>query len=289
MTRLAYVQGRFRPLPAAAVSVEDRGYQFADGVYEVVKAVDGEPRDLDRHLARLRRSLAELRIPEPVSGRALTAIVRESLRRHRLRLAIVYIQVTRGVAPRNHTFPPAARPALVVTVRRAPFPGEAERRHGVGVVTRPDQRWHRPDIKSICLLPNLLARQEAVEAGCREAWLVGPEGEVREGSSSNAWIVDRDGRLITHPADRRILAGITRSVVLELAREEGIEVVERPFTVQEARAAREAFLTSTTSLVLPVTRIDGRPVANGHPGDTTRRLAARYAERHGLPPAVTGV
>lgn len=289
MTRLAYVRGRFRPLPAAAVPVEDRGYQFSDGVYEVVKAVDGEPRDLDRHLARLRRSLEALRIPEPVRGRALPAIVREALRRHRLRFAIVYIQVSRGTAPRNHPFPAAARPSLVVTVRRAPFPTEAERREGVGVVTLPDQRWHRPDIKSISLLANVLAKQEAVEAGCREAWLVGGDGFVREGSSSNAWIVDRDGRLVTHPADGHILAGITRSVLLEIAREEGIEVVERPFTVEEAHAAREAFLTSTTSLVLPVTRIDGRPVANGRPGETTRRLAALYAAREALPPELAHV
>lgn len=283
MARFAYVQGRFRPIGHPAVQVEDRGYQFADGVYEVIKAVDGEPRDLDRHLARLARSLRELRIPEPVHGRALPQIVREALRRHPLRLATVYIQVTRGTAPRNHLFPAAPKPSLVVVVRRAVFPTEAERTRGVAVVTRPDLRWGRADIKSIALLANVLAKQEAFEAGCREAWLVGEDGFVREGSSSNAWIVDRDGRILTHPADHRILAGITRSVVLELARCEGLEVVERPFTVEEALAAREAFLTSTTSLVLPVTNIDGRTVANGRPGEVTRRLARLYAERAGLP------
>lgn len=282
MTRFAYVRGRFWPLQAAAVPVEDRGYQFADGVYEVIKAVDGEPRDLERHLARLERSLAALRIDQPLRGRALGCVVREALRRHPLRLAVLYLQVTRGVAPRNHPFPAAIRPSLVITVRRARFP-DAQERSGVGVITRPDLRWARPDIKSIALLPNVLAKQEAVEAGCRETWLVGEDGCVREGSSSNAWIVDRDCRLVTHPANQHILAGVTRSVVLELAREEGIPVVERPFTLEEAYAAREAFLTSTTSLVLPVTRIDGRTVANGAPGEITRRLARRYVERQGLP------
>lgn len=283
MTRYAYVQRRFRPIQMATVAVEDRGYQFADGVYEVIKAVDGEPRDLDRHLARLSRSLHELRIAEPVQGRALPQLILEALRRHPLRFATVYIQVSRGTAPRNHAFPKAAKPNLVIAVRRAVFPTEAERMRGVGVITQPDQRWARADIKSIALLPNVLAKQAALEAGCREAWLVGEDGYVREGSSSNAWIVDRDGRIRTHPADHRILAGITRSVVLELARSEGLEVEERPFTVAEALVAREAFLTSTTSLVLPVTSVDGRVIANGRPGEITRRLARRYAERSGLP------
>ncbi|GBD43872.1 D-alanine aminotransferase [bacterium HR40] len=283
MSRLAYVTGRFLPLRQARVSVEDRGYQFADGVYEVIKAIDGEPLDLDRHLARLDRSLSELRIPKPLVGRALEQVAREALRRHPLRFAILYLQVTRGTAARAHAFPSGVRPNLVITVRRAQFPGEAERREGVAVRTLPDLRWGRPDIKSIALLPNVLAKQAATEAGCREAWLIGTEGEVREGSASNAWIVDGDGRLVTHPADRRILAGITRSVVLELARAHGIEVVERPFSLEEALVAREAFLTSTTSLVLPVTRIDGRAVANGRPGAITRELARLYAARCGLP------
>ncbi len=289
MTRQAYVNGRFLPIGRAEVAIEDRGYQFADGVYEVIKAVDGVPRDLERHLARLERSLAALRIPPPMSARALALVIGEALARNPIRKAIVYLQVTRGVAPRNHLFPHDARPSLVITVRRAPFPSDRERAEGVAVISLPDQRWGRCDIKSISLLANLLAKQQAAEAGCREAWLVDGEGRVTEGSASNAYIVDSEGRLVTHPSGPRILGGITRSVVLELAREAGIEVVERPFTLEEAKAAREAFLTSTTSLILPVTRIDERAVANGVPGSTTRHLARLYAERSGIPEAAAGL
>ena len=289
MTRQAYVDGRFVPIARARVAIEDRGYQFADGVYEVIKAVAGEPRDLDRHLARLERSLGELRIPAPMSMRALSLVIREALARNPVTKAIVYLQVTRGVAPRNHLFPSAVRPSLVVTVRRAPFPSDRERAEGVAVFSLPDQRWGRCDIKSISLLANLLAKQQAAEAGCREAWLVDEAGRVTEGSASNAYIVDGEGRLVTHPLGPRILGGITRSVVLELAREAGIEVVERPFTLEEAKRAREAFLTSTTSLLLPVTRIDEQVVANGVPGSVTRRLARLYAERVGIEEAAAGL
>ena len=289
MTRQAYVDGRFVPISRARVAIEDRGYQFADGVYEVIKACDGEPRDLDRHLARLERSLGELRIPPPMSMRALALVIREALARNPLRKAIVYLQVTRGVAPRNHLFPSRVRPSLVITVRRAPFPTDRERAEGVAVLSLPDQRWGRCDIKSISLLANLLAKQQAAEAGCREAWLVDREGRVTEGSASNAYIVDGEGRLVTHPLGPRILGGITRSVVLELAREAGIEVEERPFTLEEAKRAREAFLTSTTSLLLPVTRIDEQVVANGAPGSVTRRLARLYAERVGIEEAAAGL
>ena len=289
MTRQAYVDGRFVPIGRARVAIEDRGYQFADGVYEVIKAVAGEPRDLDRHLARLERSLGELRIPAPMSMRALSLVIREALARNPVTKAIIYLQVTRGVAPRNHLFPSAVRPSLVVTVRRAPFPSDRERAEGVAVLSLPDQRWGRCDIKSISLLANLLAKQQAAEAGCREAWLVDEAGRVTEGSASNAYIVDGEGRLVTHPLGPRILGGITRSVVLELAREAGIEVVERPFTLEEAKRAREAFLTSTTSLLLPVTRIDEQVVANGVPGSVTRRLARLYAERVGIEEAAAGL
>ena len=289
MTRQAYVDGRFVPIARARVAIEDRGYQFADGVYEVIKAVAGEPRDLDRHLARLERSLGELRIPAPMSMRALSLVIREALARNPVTKAIVYLQVTRGVAPRNHLFPSAVRPSLVVNVRRAPFPSDRERAEGVAVLSLPDQRWGRCDIKSISLLANLLAKQQAAEAGCREAWLVDEAGRVTEGSASNAYIVDGEGRLVTHPLGPRILGGITRSVVLELAREAGIEVVERPFTLEEAKRAREAFLTSTTSLLLPVTRIDEQVVANGVPGSVTRRLARLYAERVGIEEAAAGL
>jgi D-alanine transaminase len=282
MARIAYVNGRYLPLQSAAVAAEDRGYQFADGVYEVIKVLGGEPRDLERHLDRLARSLAALEIAPPMTRRALESVLRETLRRNQLSNALLYIQVTRGSAPRNHLFPRRARPSLVVTVRRPAFPGEREREEGVGVITRPDLRWGRCDIKSISLLPNVLARQSAAAAGCREAWLVDREGIVTEGSASNAYIVDAGRRLITHPLNERILGGITRSVVLELARQDGIEVVEQPFSVEQAHAAREAALSSTSSWLLPVTTIDGRPVSNGMPGHVVRRLMALYAGHLGV-------
>jgi D-alanine transaminase len=276
MSRIAYVNGRYLPISAPAVPVEDRGLQFADGVYEVVKAVDGRLCDLDRHLDRLERSLAALAIPMPMSRAALARVLRETLRRNSLANAGVYLQIDRGVAPRNHLFPKDARPSLIVTVRRASFPKAVELAEGVGVITLPDQRWKRCDIKSVSLLANVLAKQQGAEAGCREVWLYDADGRVTEGSSSNAYIVDRAGRLVTRPLGPEILGGVTRAVVLELARAAGIEVVERSFTVAEAHEAREAFLTSTSSLVLPVTTIDGRPVANGMPGSVSRELLRRY-------------
>jgi D-alanine transaminase len=282
MARIAYVNGGYRPLQSAMVAAEDRGYQFADGVYEVIKVLGGQPRDLERHLDRLARSLAALEIAPPMTRRPLESVVREILRRNRLSDALLYMQITRGVAPRNHLFPRRARPSLVVTVRRPAFPGEREREEGVGVITQPDLRWGRCDIKSIALLPNVLARQSAAAAGCREAWLVDREGIVTEGSASNAYIVDRAGRLITHPLNERILGGVTRSVVLELARRDGIDVVERPFSLDEAQAAREAALSSTSSWLLPVTSIDGRPVSNGMPGHVVRRLMGLYAGHLGI-------
>jgi D-alanine transaminase len=282
MARIAYVNGRYCSLQSAAVAAEDRGYQFADGVYEVIKVLSGQPRDLARHLDRLARSLAALDIAPPMPRRALESVLQETLRRNRLANALVYLQVTRGTAPRNHLFPKRARPSLVITVRRPAFPGEREREQGVGVITQPDQRWGRCDIKSISLLPNVLARQGAAAAGCREAWLVHRDGVVTEGSASNAYIVDAPGRLITHPLNERILGGVTRSVVLELARRDGIDVVEQPFSVDEAHAAREAALSSTSSWLLPVTTIDGRPVSNGMPGHVVRRLMALYVGHLGI-------
>jgi D-alanine transaminase len=276
MARIAYVNGRYRPLAGEAIALEDRGYQFADGVYEVIKVLAGRPRDLERHLDRLQRSLAALEIAAPMSRAALTSVLFETLRRNRLRDALLYVQVTRGTAPRNHVYPKQARPSLVVTARKPGFPNARERAEGVGVITLPDLRWGRCDIKSISLLPNVMARQQAAAAGCREAWLVDQAGRVTEGSASNAYIVDQGGRLVTHPLSERILGGITRSVVLELARAEGIPVDERPFSVAEAQAAREAALSSTSSMLLPVTAIDERTVGNGHPGSVVRRLLELY-------------
>lgn len=289
MARIAYVNGRYLPLHRGAVAIEDRGCQFADGVYEVIKTVGGgPPLDLDRHLRRLERSLRELRMEPPMARGAMLAVMRELLRRNGLRDAKIYVQISRGVAARDQAFPaPGTRPSVVMTVRRAGWPSDEQRERGVAVATAPDLRWKRCDIKSISLLANVLHRQEAAERGCREAWLYDEEGRVTEGSTSNAWIVDGGGgRLLTHPTGPRILGGVTRDVVLELARADGIEVAERPFSLGEARGAREAFLTSTTSWVLPVTRIDGRPVGDGRPGPVTRRLMRLYGDHvHHAPPA----
>jgi D-alanine transaminase len=276
MARIAYVNGRYRSLAGAAIAIEDRGYQFADGVYEVIKVLSGRPRDLERHLDRLERSLAALSIRPPMTRAALRGVLAETLRRNRLRDALLYVQVTRGSAPRNHIYPKHARPTLVVTVRKPSFPSASEREHGVGVITLPDLRWGRCDIKSISLLPNIMARQQAAAAGRREAWLIDRDGQVTEGSASNAYIVDQDGRLVTHPLTERILGGVTRSVILELARADGIPVIEQPFSLAEAKAAREAALSSTSSLFLPVTAIDDRTVGNGHPGTVVRRLMTLY-------------
>lgn len=282
------MNGRFVPLAAATIAIEERGLQFAHGVYEVLKAVGGRLVDLDRHLERLERSAAAIEVPLPLSRAALVLLLEELLRRNRLHDAAVYVQLSGGVAPRNHAWPPGLRPSLVATVRPARFPTTAEMASGVRVITLPDERWARCDVKSIALLPNVLAKQRAAAAGCREAWLVDRDGFVTEGASSNAWIVDRNGTLVTRRLEPAILGGVTRAVLLELARAEGIAVAERPFRPEEALGAREAFLASTTSLVLPVTEIDGRPVGNGRPGSTTLRLARLYAAHVGLAPATHG-
>jgi D-alanine transaminase len=276
MARISYVNGRFLPHVQALVHVEDRGYQFADGVYEVIAIRDGEPANEALHFARLERSLAGLRIAAPMSPRALDLVIRQLVRRNRLRDGIVYLQVTRGVAPREHRFPDHARPSLVLTARRArPLRAEAVE-EGVAVITIPDIRWGRCDIKSIALLPNALGKQEAYEAGAYEAWQIDAEGMVTEGTSTNAWIVTDTGEVVTHPADHAILDGVTRVRVIDIARAAGIAVTLRPFSVAEAKAAREAFLTSTTAALLPIVQIDDSPIGDGWPGPLTRRLRALY-------------
>jgi D-alanine transaminase len=276
MFRIAYVNGRYSRADESAVHIEDRGYQFSDGVYEVVAVVGGTLVDAAPHMARLTRSLEEMRIAWPVSRRALDHIIAEVVRRNGVVDGMVYLQITRGVAPRDHAFPARARPALVVTAKRlAPQKPELAER-GVPVITIPDIRWQRCDIKSVSLLPNILGKQQAKEAGAYEAWQVDGEGIVTEGTSTNAWIVDAKGAIVTHPADHFILGGITREVVLKVARASGIEVAERPFTLKDALAAREAFLTSTTAAVLPVVSIDGRKIGGGRPGPVTLSVRERY-------------
>jgi D-alanine transaminase len=284
MFRIAYVDGRYLPRARASVSVEDRGYQFADGVYEVCEVKAGRLVDEERHMARLDRSLGELGIARPMSSAALSVVLRETVRRNRVHDGTVYVQVTRGVAPRDFPFPsPAPRPTVVVLARRSDRARlEQLADEGVAVVTVPDIRWRRVDIKSVALLPNVLAKQAARAQGAREAWLVDGQGRVTEGASSNAWIVDRDGTLITHPLGHGILPGITRSVVIDMLKAQGLRFEERAFTVEEAYAAREAFITSASQIVLPVVRIDGRPVGNGAPGLIASRLRRDYHQHAAL-------
>lgn len=276
MPRFAYVNGRYVRHRDASVHIEDRGYQFADGVYEVAAVVDGTFVDEELHLDRLERSLRELRIAMPTSRANLKLIARELVRRNGLTYGFIYIQVTRGVASRNHPFPVGVKPALVMTTKQLKPLSEAVLNQGISVITTPDLRWKRRDIKSVSLLPNCLAKQEAVERGAGEAWMVEADGTVTEGSATNAWIVTQEGHVVTRKAGNEILNGITRQVLLRVLAEEGITLEERPFTVEEAYGAREAFLTSSNNFVVPITKIDERPIGNGHPGLVTGKLRAAY-------------
>ena len=276
MSRIVYVNGRYLPHESAAVHVEDRGYQFADGVYEVFAVHEGRLADAGPHHERLERSLRKLEIAPAVSRGSLDHIISEVIRRNRLRFGIVYLQMTRGVARRDHAFPATVSTSLVVTARRGGRPSPGLQDAGINVITVPDIRWDRCDIKSVSLLPNVLAKQEARRAGAFEAWQVDQDGFITEGTSTNAWIVDTDGNLVTRQLENAILSGITRLVLSDLATREGIEIVERPFTTEEAKAAPEAFLSSTTSFVMPVTRIDDTEIGNGEPGPVTKKLRALY-------------
>jgi len=284
MTRIVYVNGAYHPYDQASVHVEDRGFLFADGVYEVCEVKAGHLIDERRHIDRLHRSMDELRMTAPMSRRALGVIMRETVRRNRVREGLVYLQVTRGATRRDFAFPPDDTPPTLVcfarSVSSAGRTGPATK--GIGVVTMPDIRWRRPDIKSVALLPNALARQAALDAGAQEAWLVDDEGYVTEGASCNAWILTENGELVTRPAGTGILRGITRTVVVEVIEKRGLELVERAFTVAEAKAAKEAFNTSATGLIKPVVAIDGAMIGEGKPGPLTlelRSLFHDFAER----------
>ncbi|KQZ33861.1 D-amino-acid transaminase [Caulobacter sp. Root1472] len=281
MSRFAYVNGRFVRHGEAAVHIEDRGYQLADGVYEVWAVFGGKLADAAGHFARLWRSLDALKIAHPMSEKALTVVLREAIRRNKVVEGMVYLQVTRGVAPRDHAFPnPAVPPAVVITAKRVDrAAAEAKAAKGQSVVTVPETRWGRCDIKSIGLLPNALAKQVAREHGAVEAWFVDEMGLVTEGASSNAWIVDAEGRLRTRDTQANILRGITRSSLLDVIAEAGLPVAEQPFTVEEAKAAREAFITGAGTLVLPIVRVDGAQIGDGQPGPVATRLRRLYIER----------
>ncbi len=279
MGRIAYVNGRYVPHGQACVHIEDRGYQFADGIYEVILLKAGRLTDLDEHLDRLERSAVELSLVLPVTRPTLVHLLEQVALRNKLPDALIYLQVTRGVAPRNHAFPVGVRPALVITAKRLAHPIGDEPEPAIDVITMPDIRWGRCDIKSVALLPNVLAREEAKQQGAGEAWFVDRDGFVTEGSSSNAWIVDAKGRLITRQLDKGILPGITRAVVAEIARAFQMTIVERPFTVAEAKAASEAFITGTSAFIHPVKSIDGHKIGDGTPGPISARLYAASLAR----------
>ena len=278
MSRVAYVNGAYRPLAVAHVSIDDRAFTFGDGAYEVCEVRNGALIEETRHLQRLTRSLASIRIAWPISEAALKIVMREVVRRNRVRDGLVYVQVSRGVARRDHGFPDGwVKPGLVVSARALnPELLAARAAAGVAVITLPEERWAHPHIKTLQLLPNVLAKQAAREAGAFEAWFVDRAGYVTDGASTNAWIVTADGKLVTRQADHSILHGVTRAAHFDVARRLGLWCEERPFTRRDALAAAEAFLTSATTIAIPVISIDGEPVGRGRPGETVAALRRAF-------------
>jgi D-alanine transaminase len=278
VSRIVYVNGRYVAYAKAAVHVEDRGFQFADGIYEVCQVRGGRLVDEPRHMARLGRSLAELKIERPMSPPALAHILRETIRRNRVKDGIVYLQVTRGEGPRQFTFPGADVPRSVVCIARSlpPEPQEDQAREGIAVKSMPDIRWQRCDIKTVMLLPACLAKEAARAEGAREAWFVDADGFVTEGASSNAWIVSSEGTVITRQIAPTILGGVTRATLIDVLTGEGVPYLEQPFRIADALAAREAFITSATNTVMPVVRIDGTLIGDGRPGPLTQRLRSKF-------------
>ena len=278
MFRVAYVNGRYRPHGEAMVHIEDRGYQFSDGVYEVCEVSGGVLIEEARHLARLGRSLSALSIAWPIGEKALRLVMREIMRLNRVRDGLLYLQISRGAARRDHGFPPeGTKPGLVVVARPIdPAVGAARAAAGVAVITLPEQRWAHPDIKTLQLLPNVLAKQSAREAGAFEAWFVDRAGFVTEGASTNAWIVTLDGALVTRQADQTILRGVTRAALIDIAAKLGLRLDERPFTPGEAQSAREAFVSSATTIAMPVVAIDGKAIGGGRPGEVVPALRQAF-------------
>jgi len=274
MSRIAYVNGAYVPQADAMVHIEDRGYQFADGVYEVCEIRHGLIVDLTRHLDRLDRSLSELRIEWPMSRTALSLVIRQVVARNRVRNGMFYLQVTRGVARRDHVFPkPGTRPSLVITAKSTnPAVIASKNANGLKAITVLDNRWDRVDIKTVGLLPNVLARQQAKEQGAQEAIYVDAEGIVKEGAATNVWIVAKDGALVTRPAEHGILRGITRTSLMDVAARLGVSVREEYFTAEEMKNAREVFITAATSICFPIVQIDERVIGNGHPGEMSQKI-----------------
>ncbi|CAN7367898.1 D-amino-acid transaminase [Rhizobium sp. LjRoot254] len=278
MTRIAYVNGRYVRHADAKVHIEDRGYQFADGVYEVCEVRHGMIVDMTRHLDRLGRSLSELRIAWPMHRAALVRVIREVLKRNRVKNGLFYMQVTRGVAKRDHVFPhPDTKPSIVVTAKSTnPAIIAAKNANGIKAITVPENRWDRVDIKTVGLLSNALVRQQAKEAGAQEAIYVDADGTVKEGAATNVWMVDEDGTLLTRPAEHGILRGITRTTLMDVAGNLGIKIREEAFSTEKMLASREVFITAATSICFPVVEIDGKPIANGHPGSVSQKIREAF-------------
>lgn len=278
MARIVYVNGRYLRYAEAGVHVEDRGFQFADAVYEVCEVKDGQLVDATRHMARLSRSLGALKIPPPMGERALRFVMAETIRRNRVRNGLVYLQVTRGAAPRDFPIPGSDTPSTLVVIARTLDPAKIRARAeaGIAVQSVPDMRWGRCDLKTVMLLPAVLAKDEAKSSAAQEAWFVDKDGYVTEGASSNAWIVRADGFVLTRPLGPDILGGVTRATLIDVLKDRGIPFEERRFTIAEAQRAAEAFITSASATIMPVVRIDGRPVADGKPGPVTRRLREKF-------------
>ena len=276
MARISYVNGEYLLHSQAMVHVEDRGYQFADGIYEYCAFYNGIVLDADLHFKRLERSLHALEIDLPMSVPALSIVIRELIERNGKPDGGLYLQVTRGVAKRDHPFPKQLKPVLSMTVCGAKTPKPQEIKNGVHAITYPDYRWHRRDIKSISLLANIIAKNEASKKSVREAWLLMEDGKFSEGSVSNTYIVNAKGEIVTHPADTHILGGITRDVALKLARANGIKVIEKPFMPADVKSASEAFITSTSANVQPVVKLDDHMIGNGKPGPVTQKLMSLY-------------
>ena len=280
MSRVAYVNGAYSAHGEAVVHIEDRGFQFADGVYEVWSVFDGRLADFEGHMTRLHRSLNALKIDIPMSAGSLGVVLRETIRRNRVRDGLVYLQVTRGTASRDHAFPADTAPSVIVTAKRLDLAkGQAMAAKGAAGVTRPDIRWGRCDIKTVGLLPNVLAKQAARERGAYECLMYDEMGLITEGASTNAWIVDEDGRLRTRDTQANILRGVTREAILKLVQAESIELDERPFSVEEAKRAREVFVTAASSFVMPLVSLDGVKIGDGKPGPIATRLREVYLDQ----------
>jgi len=278
MSRIAYVNGEFLPLEAAKISILDRGFIFADGIYEVTAVLDGRLVDYDNHIARLWRSLGEIKLACPVDAARLLELHRSLIERNRLTEGSIYLQVTRGVAERDFPFPKDVPSSLVMFTQIKSLIDPPAAKTGIKVLSLPDLRWSRRDIKSVALLAQVLAKQAAAEVGCQEAWMLDGD-KITEGGSSTAFIVNKDRHLITRPLSRAILPGITRKAVLALAEQEDLRLEERPFSLEEAYGAEEAFISSATSFVMPVVEIDRRPIGTGRPGPLAARLRELYLEK----------